>query len=190
MKRIYKKYFKTVGVIWTVCLVSFVLLYVLLLSPQMRNYKVLKAKLAEAENAYNLTVNSTSLDSLQKLKDQVEQLRIRMKDFVIDFSDTPNLTFDISQIAKEKQVASFSIKDRSSGKNSEIPNCDNISEKQVEIRFEAGFNQFAGFLNALERHRPVIFIDEFMIKRPSEGSAGNEIEMNLSVFVTKQQTEG
>jgi hypothetical protein len=156
----------------------------------MQNYKVLEAKLAEAEKEYNQTVNSTSRDSQQKLRDQVEQLRIRMKDFVINFSDTPNLTFDIGQIAKEEQVASFNITDRSRSKDSGIPNCDNISEKQVEISFEAGFNQFAGLLNALERHRPVIFVDEFMIKSPDEGSSVNEIEMNLSVFVTKQQEKG
>jgi len=190
MKRAYKKYFKTISLIWSSFLVLFVLVYLLVLSPQAAKYNDLKAKLDAAGTAYNQTLKSTGLENLNSLKEQMEKLQIRLKDFIIDFKDTANLTFDISQIAREKQVSSFSITDQSSRKNSEIPNCDCISEKQIDIKFKASFNQFSGLLNAMERHRPVIFIDEFMISRSNDGISGNEVEMNLSVFVTKQEQKG
>ncbi|TFG48432.1 MAG: hypothetical protein E4H40_04675 [Candidatus Brocadiia bacterium] len=190
MKRAYKKYFKTISLIWSSFLVLFVLVYLLVLSPQAAKYNDLKAQLDAAESAYNRTLKSTGSESLNSLKEQMEMLQSRLKDFIIDFSDTANLTFDISQIATEKQVSSFSITDQSSRKNSEIPNCDYISEKQVDIKFQANFNQFSGLLNALERHRPVVFVDEFSISRSNDGTSGNEVEMNLSVFVTKQDQKG
>ena len=97
------------------------------------------------------------------------------------------MTFDISQIANEKKIASFSIKTKDDRRGPAIPKYTYISENHIDVSFTAGFNQFAAFLNALERHRPVIFIDRFEITRSEQDSSGHEASMRLSVFVRKRQ---
>jgi Tfp pilus assembly protein PilO len=110
-----------------------------------------------------------------------------LNDFVIESDDSANLTLDISQIASEKKLDSFMIKTKENRENSAIPDCKYITEDRIDIGFNAGFNQFAAFLNALERHQPVVFIDTFSIARSKQDDSGHKVNMNLAVFARKWQ---
>ncbi|HUU20084.1 MAG TPA: GspMb/PilO family protein, partial [Sedimentisphaerales bacterium] len=92
-----------------------------------------------------------------------------------------------SQIANEKNVASFSIKSKDSRELSTIPDCKYICENHIVISFIGGFNQFATFLNSLERHRPVLFVDKFTITRSGQDDSGYQVSLNVAAFVKKQQ---
>ena len=186
MKAVYKKYFTTIALIWAGCFVLFFFVYVLLLAPQEKAQRQIKNQFAEKKKVYESALKASQEETKIKLDEQIKSLESKLKDFVIDFNDLANLTFDISQIAKEKNVASFSIRGREDRKDSEIPDCKYISESCIDISFNAGFNQFAAFLNALERHRPVIFVDKFTITRSDQHGSGHQVDMSLVVFVKKQ----
>ena len=115
------------------------------------------------------------------------RLENRLKDFVIDFEDSANLTFDISQVANDQKVSSFSIKTKGNRRLSEIPDCSYILEGYLEISFTGDFQQFATFLNALERHRPVLFIDKFTVVHSQQGDAGYQVGMDVTFLVGKPQ---
>ena len=187
MKPIYKKYFTTVGLIWAGCFVLFLCVYILVLAPQEKGKKQFEKQLAEKKQMYNSVLKMAQEETKIRLNEQIESLQNKLQGFVIDYEDSANLTFDISQIAKEKRVASFSIRTKNDRKNSVIPNCSYISENRFDISFTADFNQFATFLNALERHRPIVFVDKFTITRPKQDDSGHEVNMSLAVFVKKRQ---
>ena len=73
-----------------------------------------------------------------------------------------DLTFDINRMAGDRGIESFNIKNRATKlvrmKRMKTGLC---SRSWMEVRFTADFNQFASLLNALERHRPVVFVDKF-----------------------------
>ena len=46
-------------------------------------------------------------------------------------------------------------------------------------------DKFAAFLNALERSRPVIFIDKFQIIRSRDSNSNHTVDMKLAVLVGK-----
>ncbi|MFZ2148054.1 MAG: hypothetical protein WAV28_12615 [Sedimentisphaerales bacterium] len=186
----HKKYLVTAGVIWAACFVVFLFAYILVLGPQKNYEKRIENKLAERKQVYESALRAAQKETKIRLNEQIERLRTRLQDFVIDFEDSANLTFDISQIANEKKVASFSIKSKDSRGLSTIPECKYISEDQIVISFIGGFNQFATFLNALERHRPVIFVDKFTITRSGQDDSVYQVSLNVAAFVKKQQSEG
>ena len=97
------------------------------------------------------------------------------------------MTFDISQIANEKKVASFSSKVKKSRGLSTITDYKYIYEDQIVISFIGDFNQFATFLNALERHRPVIFVDKFSLTRSGQEDSVYKVSLNVAALVKKQQ---
>ncbi|GAI49604.1 unnamed protein product, partial [marine sediment metagenome] len=117
-------------------------------------------------------------------------LQERFKDFVINFDNLANLTFDISQIAKEKRLASFSIKGVETRGGSSIFDSKYLSENHFAVSFTGSFNQFATFLNALERHRPVVFVDKLKITHSRRENSDHKVDMDLAVFVRKQQDSG
>ncbi len=186
MNDIYRKYFKKVALIWAGCLVLFFFVYIFVLAPQKKSKKQVGQQLAERKQLYNAAQEATQEETKLKLNEQIERLQNKLRDFAIDSEDSADLIFDISQIANEKKVASFSVKMRDGYEGSATSNCNHIFEKYIGVSFNAGFNQFAALLNALERHRPIIFVDRFAIERSEQGDSNHKVKMNLAVFVRKR----
>ena len=183
----HKKYLTTAGMIWAACFVVFLLAYMLVLGPQ-KNYKNhIENELAEKKQVYESALRAARKETKIQLTEQIERLRSRLKDFVIDFEDSANLTFDISQIANEKKVASFSSKVKKSGGLSTITDYKYIYENHIVISFIGDFNQFATFLNALEKHQPVIFVDKFAIIRSGRDDSVYQVSLNVAALVKKQR---
>ena len=183
----HKKYLTTAGLIWAACFVVFLLAYMLVLGPQ-KNYKNnIENEIAERKQLYDSALRAAQKETKIRLNEEIERLQSRLKDFVIDFEDSTNLTFDISQIANEKKVASFSSKVKKSRGLSTITDSKYIYENQIVISFIGDFNQFATFLNALERHRPVIFVDKFAITRSGRDDSVYQVSLNVAALVKKQR---
>jgi len=184
--KIYKKYLTIAALIWAACFILFSFTYIILLRPQKNSQKQVEEKLAKKKLMYDSAVKATKEETKIRLNEQIEHLRNRLQDFVIDSENSANLTFDISQIAGEQRLASFSIKGKDNSQVLAIPNCNHIYENHIDVSFTAWFHQFATFLNALERHRPVLFIDKFTVSS-SRGDSGPQVSINLVVLTRKQQ---
>ncbi len=190
MKPIHKKYLTTVSLIWSAFAVLFITAYLFLLAPQKKVKKQIEQQLMEKEKIYNSVREIAQTETRIKLNEQVKALQSTLKDFVIDFEDSTDLTFDISQIANEKNVGSLSIKtrDKQNHRDSTQSTLEYIQENRKDISFTSSFNQFATLLNALERHRrPAIFVDNFSIMHSRKNITSNEAAMNISFFVKKRR---
>ena len=185
--KIYRKYLIRTAIAWAVCLVLFILAYMLILGPQKSSRKRLESTLAEKKELYEFAQRAAQEQTKIRLNEQIDGLLDRLKDFVVDFEDSANLTFDIGQIANKEKVASFSIKNNDKQGISEIPDCNSICENHIDIGFIAGFDQFATFVNTLERHQPVLFVNEFAISRSNKGQSTYQVSLDVAAFVKKQQ---
>ena len=183
----HKKYLMTAGLIWAACFVVFLLVYILVLGPHKNNKNLIESKLAEKKQVYESALRAAQKETKIQLNEQIEHLQNRLKDFVADFEDSANLTFEISQIADEKKIASFSIKGKDNLVLSGEPDSKYISENHIVISFIGGFNQFATFLSALERHRPVLLVDKFSMTRSGQDDSVFRVSLNVAAFVRKQQ---
>jgi hypothetical protein len=187
MKPIYKKNLTTVALIWAGCVIMLLLIYMLVLAPQSKSRKMIEKDLDEKKQQYQSALAADKEETKIQIRRHIEELQSRLKDFVVDFEDSANLTFDIGEIARDQQISSFNIKAKGKSGVSMIPNCDYICESEINIGFTARFNQFAVFLNTLERHRPVIFVDEFTVTRSrNKEDFQHRSSLNVAVFVKKQ----
>ncbi len=85
-------------------------------------------------------------------------------------------------------MGAFTVKTSEQGKDSgSALAAKNLQENRIEIAFASNFRQFASFLNALERHQPVIFVDRFKVSRGDQSGTPNKVDMALSFFVRKKQ---
>lgn len=183
----YRKYFTTVGLIWAGCLIVYIFTYVIVLAPQRKSKKEIESKLSETKRLYDSAINASKEETKISLNEEINNLRSKVKDFIIEFEESANLTFDISQLAKERQVDSFNIKTQENSRASAQVDLKYLRENKININFEGDFNQFASLLNALERHRPVVFVDNFKVLRSREVNTGHKASMNLAVLVRKKE---
>jgi Tfp pilus assembly protein PilO len=186
-KAVYIQYLKIAGIVWAACFVILLLAYVFIFRPQKNSRKLSESRLTEKKQTYELALRAAQKETRIQLNEQIGRLQGRLKDFVADFEDSANLTFEISQIANEKKVASFSIKGKDNLALSGEPDNKYISKNHIAISFIGGFNQFATFLNALERHRPVLLVDKFTITRSGQDDSAFRVNLNVAAFVRKQQ---
>jgi len=185
--KVYRKYITRAAIAWAACLVLFILAYILFLGPQKSSRKRIESALAEEKQLYELAQRAAQEQTKIRLNEQIEGLRNMLEDFVVDSEDSANLTFDIGRIANEQEVGSFSIKNKDKQGVLEIPDCNSIYENHIDIGFVAGFNQFATFVNALERHQPVLFVNEFAITRANNDKLAYQVTLDVAAFVRKQR---
>lgn len=184
----YKKYFLISGGIWAACLVLSVLAYFLVLEPQIQARKRLESEFTEKKQTYEFAQNAAKEETKKRLHQQIKELQNKLGLFVINFEDSANLSFDISQIASEKKVTTLTVENKKSNRTSPtVSDPNNIFESHISVSFIAGFQQFATFLNALERNKPVLFVKEFTIALSNRKDFAYQVKLDVTALVRKQQ---
>ena len=194
--RRYRTYLTRAAITWAVSLVLCLVAYMIVLRAQDSGKKHLESTLAEQKQQHASARRAAQEQTRIQLNEQIEHLRQRLKDFVIDLDESTDLTFDISQIAGRENLASLSVTTRAKkgagrrGVSAQTePDSSHINENHIDIRFTAGFYQFATFVNALERHRPVLFIDKFKINRSNQDDSVYQVTLDVAALVTKRQDD-
>jgi len=182
-----KKNLKISAVIWAACLVLFVLIYILVLGPQNRARNRLEGEFDEKKKTYEFARNAAREETQNRLLEQIGILRNDLGVFITDVENSADLIFDISRIAREKNVASLNVEKEKERLVSDKDLAKNISESRINISFTAGFSQFAAFLNALERHHPVLFVNEFKLMQSNQNESAYQVDMDVAALIKKQQ---
>jgi hypothetical protein len=174
------------GLVWAVSLVLVVLAYFFTIIPQLKVKAQLGKELAEKQQLYDAAVNAAKEENKKELADEIDVLKSKLSDYAVEYEDSANLIFDISRIAADKQLNAFTIKATDQSREQAQLTAKNLQENSIDISFASNFREFATFLNALERHRPVVFIDRFKVLRTEKGENPASADMGLTIFVRKR----
>lgn len=185
MKSIYGKHILTVALVWLPCFVLFAIFYMLVIRQQSTKRADIEKRVVEARQLCDAAEAVTQEKTRAELNRQIEKIHDKVKNFLVDEKDYADLTFAISKMASEKNISEFSIRTEDKQQGSANAGFSHIYEKHMSVNFTSGFNQFAGFLNALERYQPVIFVNNFRMTRSEDKPTGHKISMNLVVLVRK-----
>lgn len=185
MKLAYAKHLKLVALLWAVSFVVFLLVYLFALAPQQRMKLLTEKQLVKKQQTLDSTRENASEETKTRLTAQIAGLNKTLKDLVVDLEASAGLIFDISQISNDTGVSSLSITTAETEPVPTVYDSDSVYEKHFHVSFAATYNQFAAFLNALERHRPVILIDTFTIARSRVSGSQHEVDMSLAILVGK-----
>jgi len=183
MKPIYKKLLAVLVLLWGGSVMVLLSIHMFLMMPQRKESQLLEKQLMEKRLKYNTSKAADSGEARARLAQKVGVLTAELEKFAADVEDLDDLSFSISKIAAEIGVDVFQSKGVDSETYSLIPNCYSIGRVSTEINFSGSFNKFARFVNRLERYKPVVFIDEFIINQPRRQDARPEMRLFLSVFV-------
>ena len=186
MKSNIAKYIKLAALIWSCCFIVFLLVFLLVLSPLNRHRTQVESEFKKVKSDADSALLASEEETKIRLNEQIQDLNDTLGNFVIESENTSNLIYQISGISNEIELKAFQI--TPTGQNiSAFDNCKYISGQLYQVGFIASFNQFATFLNALERYRPVIFIDTFSITRSRQGENSHTVDMQLAILVLKNE---
>ena len=183
----YKKYIITMGIVWGVSFFLFAIAYYFFITPQLKIKAQLLGEATEKKGRLETALDASLEDNKKKMAAEVESLKTRLNNYVSEYEDSPNLTFAVSRIAGDRQVRAFTVKTPEIGRQPDQLATKNLQENKMEISFASDFLQFANFINTLERHQPVVFVDRFRLQRDGQNGTANKVDMSLSFFVRRKQ---
>jgi len=183
--KVRSRYLMVLTIAWGACLLLALAFYAVILRPQSEYRRELEAQVGSYKQRYAVAVQAAKEKDQKRLAGEVEDLRRRIGDFVLGLEEAPTLAFRIGELANGAKLESFGMKPT----NRSMPNgpgLEQLGEKRVNLSFATGFRRFAAFLNTLERHRPVVFVETFAISRPLENDTQPQASMELAVLVEKE----
>jgi hypothetical protein len=155
-------------------------------------YQPQKAELAQVRKQFS--ESQTELENAQlAAQDQVkEKMKLRCEEtsrLISEFSTKPDkmteLVFQVGQIANDLRLAEFSSKNEKRKDKSTVEKSKTLDESWLNVEFFATFNQFSEFINRLERHCPVVFIEEVAFRRGTSRAKGHTASLRLSFLAEK-----
>ena len=177
--KVRNRFLVILGIAWGPCLLVAMVCYAAILRPQWHCRKNLEAQVASRRQEYARALLAAKEERENPLTEEVERLHRRIGDFVVPVADAPDLAFQISALAHEGKLESFGMKPAAKGGSEGSRDLERLTTKRVDLSFAARFPRFAAFLNTLERHRPVLFVETFAITRP----VGQQSEPRASIEV-------
>lgn len=190
MKSIDGKYLKGAAVIWGICFIFFVLVFMFVLRPQSKRLTVIETEANQKKLEVDAAREAAEEKTREKLNEQIENLRAQLGNFVIDSEDIQDVGGQIRNIfvnvGLNLTLNSFSMDLQSSRSIGTFSDCKYVYGHPISVNFTASFNQFATFLNDLEKNKSVIFIDTFSINKSDKGSS-HKVNMQLAVLVKRAE---
>ena len=177
------------ALIWLGCFAVLFLVYALILIPQEEKLVELAGQRKGREIEYKTLRKNTSDRELARLRAELERLQNSLQTYIIDYDQIGRRIFEINQLVSGTQVGSFTNKGRVTETYRNLPNCYFLGEIPFKIEFTASFTLFARVVNLLERHNPVVFIDQFDITRSKSDALNHPVRMNLSFLVKLPREE-
>ena len=183
------KYFKPILILWVACILICLVIFLLVWQPRHLLTSNTRVQAEQKEKEYEAIVESTTPASQAILQNNMKEALDRLNAFAVELGQSSELPLDISRVGGQIPLDKFSSQSKTEKAFMEIPNCVNIGEQYIEVTFKGSFNQFAIFLNAMERFRPIIFVDRFKINKARRSAINpdeHEVNMTLAVLVRKQ----
>ena len=187
MMKLNKKYSRYIIATVAVWLVSVITLgggYCFFYVPQAVELARITNQCTQSQTALEEAQLAAKDEVKAKQKQRYEDMSKLMSGFSTQQDAATELVFEIGRIANELRLWDFANKSDGKQNYSTVGKSKVISEAWLDVDFQADFEQFAEFINRLECHNPVVFVEEIAFKRGPKGDKGHKVSLQLS-FLTE-----
>lgn len=164
--------------------------YALFWIPQSQQAKSLQTKLAQSKDQAELARLASLKGSRSRQAEQLKTLTGKVEQFTVSADSQDQLIFKISNIANELKLHDYTGKiSRNNKVSKDISKLKNLKRVSLDIQFTATFQQFAQFINILERHDPVVLVESASMNRAYDSSKLHRAQLLLSFIVLNPDQE-
>lgn len=186
MKVIDKKFIVLTSKIWICCVILLAVFHYFLVLPQRQELHDVQAQVAEKEQEQTVLQDAQREPRRTELVEALEEQQRTLDGYLADYGDSSELTFAIRELSDGYDIQSFTSKHQADEAREELKKCQYVTEQRINVNLETSFGGFLGLVNALERNRPVMFLDAFVAERDKQ-EPYMKVNMELAVFVQSRQ---
>ena len=183
------RYLIVTAAVWIVSVIALGGGYLLFGAPQKSELVQLKNQFAESQSALEKAQMAAQEKTKARQQQQCEEVDHLLYSLSAQQDAVTKLVFEIGRIAtNELRLIEFSSKNHKQNSYSTVGDSKLVDEVWLKVDFRATFEQFAQFLNRLECHNPVVFVEEVSFRRGAKDAGGHQISLQLS-FLTESGTK-
>lgn len=179
----FSRYTTTLIIAWASCLILFGVGYAFFYSPQKMMLGRLQNQCRESQDQLDKGRLAANTETRKKLQEQCSQKKRLIAGFSTESDTESELVFEVGQIATELNLSGFSSKHLELKGHSTVGKSKMIKEAWLDVECSATFQQFARFVNQLERNSPVVFVEELFFRRKPKKEKGHDIKLQLSFLL-------
>jgi len=187
-----KKTILIIASIWAVSLLTCLLFYMLFLSPQQDEINSIQLQLSEKKESNQNLKSAGAAQMRERIRDELEKKLQILNNYSFNMNESGKLTYIVGKISGDFDsidTGSFTSKRLMEGSVSKTEGFEHLSEERLNVSFTSDFEGFGRFLNNLERNRPIIFIDKFLMKPEKKESSRVSVNLYLAALVAKANEE-
>ena len=174
------RYIIVTAAVWIFSVIALGGGYLLFGASQKSELVQLKNQCAESQTVLEQAQLAAQDQTKAKQKQQCEEIGQLISGFSTQQDAVTELVFEIGRIANELRLSGFSSKNQKQQNYSTVGKSKLVSEVWLNVDFQATFEQFAQFLNRLECHSPVVFVEEVSFRRGSQDAHNHTTSLQLS----------
>lgn len=183
MKASEKHFMVKAAAVWGVCALAVIAFYLGVVFPSQRSVEQVSSRLDEITRRYEQASEFVRSRRLEEMRRHVVLRQEELAKYMVVGDAARDNASGISQIAERAGIKGYSTRYRGICLIAELDNCVYVGVSRIDISWKGDFEQFARLVNELERHRPVIFVDDFVISRPDNPAEGCQIALSLVILV-------
>lgn len=178
--------FKTItAIVWAVCIGVFVLGTVFFGGPLSAALEQSRRNLQESQEKLAFAQNAQKSETKQRTKERLVKVQESLNAFSCPAATESTLIFQIGQLAHTLQLKQFTSRFPDNAPEHILEKSERISESWLTVEFVADYLSLAAFINSLERHEPVLFVESIHLRRSEENDEDASVKMNLSYLIRK-----
>lgn len=171
------------GLVWAVCLG--IIGVGTLLSDGARSVVLGQAErsLQESQEKLAFAQSAGKDETKQRTFDRLAQTQESLNTFTCPNAAESALIFKIGQMANTLDLKKFTSRVPESVPDKTLEKDERLTEGWLSVDFVADYLMTAAFVNSLERHEPVLFVESISLRRSDENPQEATVRMMISYLI-------
>ncbi|MEJ5258626.1 MAG: hypothetical protein WHS88_00370 [Anaerohalosphaeraceae bacterium] len=178
-----RKYWICVACVWGPWLLLTLAFYTLVLTPQAERLRKVHQDLLVSSDRVSVARLASQPDTQQRQRELLGELQQRIDEFLVPTGQQDKILFEISRLASKYGLSEYAGKTREDVWSAEEAGRAKLKRMWQTISFRGTFQQFASFVNALERSRPAVFVESASIERSRQESKLHSARLLVSFLI-------
>jgi hypothetical protein len=173
------------AVAWALCIGAIVFGTVFFGGSQSSALDQARRSLQDSQEKLAFAQNAQKSETKQRTKERLVRAQESLNTFSCPASAESALIFQVGQLAHTLKLKQFTSRFPDNAPEQILEKSERLSEGWLTIEFVADYLSLAAFVNSIERHEPVLFVESIHL-RPSDGNDEEaSVRMNLSYLIRK-----
>ena len=178
-----KKYWIGVAAVWVPWAMLSIVVYLFAIQPQQQRYKIVHDQFVRSNDQVSVARMAAQEETKQRQAKLLADLQTRITDFMVPEEQRDRVVFEISRLANSFGLVDYAGKNREEVWNAyEGEQEVKIQRIWMTITFRAPFQQFAAFINAMERSTPAVFIESADFERSRDNPNQHRAKLLIAFF--------